>query len=121
MAIAKVDVWQGVHYLRLWCPGCQCAHQVVTSRDPGAAPGIVWEWDGSLDAPTLSPSLLVRGHQWPQDDPFHKPNHRVTPGQPTCCHSFVRAGVWEYLSDCTHTLAGQHVPVPEWDDDWLGA
>ena len=100
MAIAKADEWQGVHYLRLWCPGCGSAHQIVTSRDEGAAPGITWEWDGSLDAPTINPSIHVTGGS-----------------QGINCHSFVRAGVWEYLSDCTHALAGQHVAIPEWDED----
>ena len=107
----------GVRYLRLWCPGCGYAHMVVVGRDPGAPPGITWEWDGNLDAPTISPSIKVTGVQWKPGDHFHKPTHHVPPGSQIVCHSFVRAGVWEYLSDCTHTLAGQHVPVPDWDDN----
>lgn len=30
------------------------------------------------------------------------------------CHSYLRDGVWEYLSDSTHTMAGQKAPAPEW-------
>lgn len=33
------------------------------------------------------------------------------------CHSFLKAGVWQFLSDCTHAMAGQSVPavpVPQW-------
>ena len=56
-------------------------------------PRPLWQWDGDLAAPTVSPSILV------------------TTGEARC-HSFVRAGTWQFLSDCTHTLAGQTVPVP---------
>ncbi|MCZ4340562.1 hypothetical protein O4H52_03015 [Sphingomonadaceae bacterium G21617-S1] len=31
---------------------------------------------------------------------------------PAVCHSFVRNGQIEFLSDCTHALAGQTVPLP---------
>lgn len=115
--IAKEAVSKdGVRYLRLWCPGCDEAHMVVVAREPGAPPGITWEWDGNLNAPTISPSLKVTGTQWKPEYGFHKPNHHVAPGGQIVCHSFVRNGIWEYLSDCTHTLAGQHVPIPEWSD-----
>ena len=35
----------------------------------------------------------------------------------TRCHSFVREGRIEFLSDCTHALAGQTVELPDfsWD------
>lgn len=97
----------GVH---IWCPACDESHVVTVDRS--GAPGITWEWDGSLDAPTINPSLLVRGHQWPEEFSFHKPNHHVAPGEPIVCHSFIRAGQIEYLSDSTHNLAGQTVPLP---------
>lgn len=81
--------------LYLWCPGCDDLHGVEVSGE-GA-----WAWDGNLDAPTISPSILVTS-----SDPT-KPR----------CHSFVRAGRWEFLGDSTHALAGQTVnivPVPDW-------
>lgn len=47
---------QGVqtHY---WfhCPGCECAHAFSVPR---------WNWNGSMDAPTFTPSLLCN-----RDDP----------------------------------------------------
>ncbi len=116
MIAKKAVSSDGVHYLGLWCPGCDEAHMVVVGRDPGAPPGPTWEWDGNLDAPTLSPSLKVRGVQWKPGEGFHKPSHQVEPGGQTVCHSFVRNGIWEYLSDCTHTLAGQHTPIPDRND-----
>lgn len=80
------------------CPGCaesggDGVHMLPVAGD--AQPG--WDWDGSLEAPTLSPSILTTSHD----------------GQ---CHSFLRAGVFEFLTDSTHSLAGQHVPMPPLPD-----
>lgn len=53
----------------------------------------VWSWDGNREAPTLSPSILSEGY---------------------CrCHSFLRNGIFEFLTDSTHSLAGQKVPIPD--------
>jgi hypothetical protein len=79
---------------RFFCPGCDCSH-IFTSA---------WSFDGDLESPTISPSVLVRGVA----DAFGDPPD----GTPTVCHSFVRAGNIEFLTDCTHALAGQTVPLP---------
>jgi hypothetical protein len=71
----------------LWCPGCEDAHRITN----------LWDFDGNLDQPTFSPSILSQGV--------------------TRCHSFVRAGFWEFLDDCDHDLAGKTVPMvhlPKW-------
>lgn len=37
--------------------------------------------------------------------------------QDITCHSFLRNGVWQFLPDSTHQLAGQNfdmVPLPVW-------
>ena len=73
----------------VWCPACDSAH----------GPTSAWEYDGNAYSPTFSPSIRVTTHD----------------GQ--VCHSFLRAGVWQFLGDCTHALAGQSVPVvpvPDW-------
>lgn len=75
---------------RMWCPGCDRSHRVIDGPNG-------WTWDGNEDTPTFSPSILVR---W----------QRVA-GQPERCHSFIRGGVWEFLDDCTHALAGRRVPM----------
>lgn len=98
--------------LYMWCPGCEDVHAVEV-----AEPASRWEWDGNLDAPTISPSIKVTGVQWDADISFHKPRHAVATGGQTICHSFVKQGHWEFLSDCTHVLVGQTVPmvaVPDW-------
>lgn len=88
--------------LWMWCPGCEDLHMVTTWRADG---GAAWTWDGNQVSPTISPSILVH-------------EIRKTDGSvysPTC-HSFVRAGRWQFLGDCGHALAGQTVdmvPIPD--------
>ena len=72
----------------IWCTGCQTYH-FFDAR---------WRFNNNVHAPTFAPSLKVT---WD-----FGPDH-----EPRCCHSFVRDGQWQYLDDCTHTLAGQTVPV----------
>jgi hypothetical protein len=64
-----------------------------------------WEFSGSLERPTLSPSILVHPHGALADDGSVYQSHR--------CHSFVRDGRIEYLGDSTHALAGQTVDLPD--------
>lgn len=98
--------------LWLWCPGCEDLHHVQF----GGTAGNQWEFDGNTERPTLSPSLLVRAVQWPEEYALPKfgkrrDRHRkITPGQHTICHSFVRDGQWQFLPDSTHVLTGQTVP-----------
>lgn len=97
--------------LLLWCPGCEDVHQISIGADG-------WTWDGNESAPTINPSIKVSGVQWAPDSPFHRFTHDVAPGGEITCHSFVRAGQWEFLTDSTHRLAGRIVPV-EALPDWL--
>lgn len=91
-----------------WCPGCQEGHSITVGT---------WSWNGSLERPTFSPSVLIRGNQWPREEyPEHwKPRHPdVAPGDDTVCHTFVTDGRIQFLGDCTHVLAGQTVDLPDW-------
>lgn len=105
--VVRTEVAKDVPQVRscwFWCPGCDLAHRVRIVLEDGTAPGgdPLWTWDGNLNAPTISPSILTWGGR-------HGSDHR--------CHSFLRAGVWEFLSDCTHAMAGQSapmVPLPDW-------
>lgn len=85
----------------MWCPGCDHAVAIPIVGVDGSQPdGPRWEWDGNVEAPTFSPSIL----QHPS-------------GNIPLCHSFIKAGRWEFLSDSTHDLAGQTVdmvPLPDW-------
>jgi hypothetical protein len=95
--------------LMFWCPGCDGAH--VINYGEGSGPR--WIWNGDVNKPTFQPSVLVRYD--------HLVPHYV-PGQPEVpqtkvtdiCHSFVTDGHIQFLSDCTHALAGQTVDLPDW-------
>lgn len=97
----------GYKLLMFWCPGCDEAHGLTVAR-PSGQPGPLWGWDGNVDRPTFSPSVLVRTGR------AVDPNFKPEPGDPPeVCHSFVRDGQIQFLGDCTHALAGQTVPLPE--------
>lgn len=53
-----------------------------------------WTWNGSVDAPTLKPSILTEGH-----------NFR--------CHSFVNDGKAQFLNDCSHEHVNQTLDMLE--------
>lgn len=89
----------------IFCPGCDSPHMITTSRPDGSG----WQFDGNEQSPTFSPSLLLTytGRDAGQGD-----------APPARCHSFIRAGMIEFLSDCTHQLAGQTVPLPDYPKEW---
>lgn len=83
-----------------FCPGCKCGHAVrITAADPRKSR---WAWNGSLEKPTFTPSILT----WSQ----------VGTERKNVCHSFVTDGTIQFLGDCHHSLKGQTVEIPEWDD-----
>ena len=87
----KIKKWKnrtGMYYF--YCPACKENHQIALSENDCGFP--IWTWNGDTEKPTISPSILV---QWP----YHR------------CHSFIRDGKIEYLSDCTHELAGKTIEL----------
>lgn len=82
-----------------FCPGCGNCH----------AFGHTWTFNGDLERPTFTPSLLVFYTQ-------PETNARIP-----LCHSFVTDGKIQYLADCPHKLAGQTVELPDWTDEYLKA
>lgn len=98
--IKHVTTGTGTHYgYRFNCPGCGDPHVITTEPYPNG-----WEFDGNEECPTFSPSILV----YPAK---HLVDGRTV--ETPRCHSFVRAGRIEFLSDSTHHLAGQTVDLPE--------
>lgn len=93
------------------CPGCGEMHAVYTDN---AKPGANWQFNGSLERPTFSPSILVRGTQRQSDEEIDRimKGEKIEP-RPRVCHSFVTDGRIQFLGDCTHALAGQTVELPE--------
>jgi hypothetical protein len=102
--------------LLFWCPGCEEAHGIPVDGSRG------WAWNGSLESPTVSPSILVRSvrpiqngkpvHSFKFQGEFPSPEGNV---DPFICHSFVADGRIQFLGDCSHGLAGQTVELPDWE------
>jgi hypothetical protein len=96
------------------CPGCGNEHVIPTGEGAGAR----WGFNGSLDKPTFTPSILARsGHHiagYDGGDCWCKPDAEGTDRGFSCylCHSFVIDGRIEFLSDCSHALVGQTVDMP---------
>lgn len=59
-----------------------------------------WTWNGSVDKPTLRPSVLTQGCN--EKSPTH-----------FRCHSWVNDGQAQFLEDCSHELRGQTVDLLE--------
>lgn len=94
------------------CPGCGTAHGVHT----GDGSGPRWTWNGDVERPTFSPSILVRGVVPLTDEQVaaYRSGDGLPEPRPLVCHSFVTDGRIQFLGDCTHALAGQTVDLPEW-------
>jgi len=72
------------------CKGCGYTHVFGLKSEGGHH-----EFNMNLDRPTVSPSLV----------------QNFVPGR--MCHSFIKDGMIQYLSDCTHPLANQTIELPE--------
>jgi hypothetical protein len=99
------------------CPGCEGGHMVSISGDHP-----VWNWNGDLGSPTLTPSILVKSGHYISGAEIcwctFNAEHPDDPASFVCvqCHSFVKDGKIQFLSDSTHKLSGQTVDIPDWDD-----
>lgn len=103
--MAKLERWEnecvpGTVGWQFYCPGCKQTHAFYTSWNPahaGAKP--IWEFNGDMERPTFTPSLLNRGGG----------------EKKIVCHLYLTAGVINFLSDCTHAMAGRFVPLEDMD------
>jgi len=86
--VTEEGVPDGFEY-RFWCPGCEDAHSFPVPR---------WEVTGDYASPTVWPSLRFQ--------------------TTTTCHLFLGDGKIDFLSGCSHALAGQTVPLPD-PPEWL--
>lgn len=88
--------------LVFWCPGCDGGHRIAYGEGSGPR----WTWNGDAERPTFTPSVLVR---------YDGADAGRDGAPPTVCHSFVTDGRIQFLSDCTHALAGQTVGLGDWN------
>lgn len=77
---------RGTRIYTFHCKGCGHSHMFNEQ----------WTFNGNMESPTFSPSLL-----------------NYLPNGTERCHLFVREGKIEYLSDCSHHLAGQTVEMED--------
>lgn len=94
----------------LICPGCGGRHALQVTAPSGPN----WGFNGDVDRPTFTPSLMVQGTHWPTDEELNrlKAGEKVEPRR-WVCHSYITDGSIQFLPDSTHSLAGQTVPLPE--------
>jgi hypothetical protein len=82
------------------CPVEEATH--ITLRFPGPTgrltlpikPPHGWEWNGSVESPTLKPSVLTTMEHLGRR-----------------CHSYVTEGKVNFLDDCSHEFKGQTVEL----------
>lgn len=94
---------QGVSF---FCPGCNSPHTISTSAGG-------WGWNGDAERPTFTPSVLVTHDAKPEASEEFKEWRTAR-----ACHSFVTDGMIQFLSDSTHALAGQTVPLADWPEHY---
>lgn len=77
-----------------WCPGCKEPHFYQTSGSPA------WQFNGDLERPTFTPSLLNTTRRGDVDH---------------TCHLFLTDGNLQFGADCSHEYRAQTVPLPDWE------
>lgn len=102
--------------LAFWCEGCGEAHVVMVGEGPGPR----WGWNGDVDKPVFTPSVLCRGVKRLTDEQHAAwmRGERLPEPLPQRCHTFVgcngaKPGEIIFLGDCTHELADQVRPLAE--------
>lgn len=108
------------HSATFWCPGCSLPHSI----NIGAQATPSWGFNGDIEKPTFTPSVLVTsghyasGHKSGSDCwcTYYEQHPEEEKDGFECgiCHSFVTDGQIQFLSDCSHALAGQTVAVPDY-------
>lgn len=105
--------------VRFMCPGCGENHVIGITTPNGPN----WTWNGSEDAPTFKPSVLVTSGHYSNrhhaGDECWCDYNRDHPDDVSfkcvICHSFVTDGKIQFLGDCSHELANQTVELPDID------
>lgn len=85
------------------CPGCGDGHAIAVSPHKNAH-GASWQLSGTLERPTITPSIDDR---WHPSDPAR---------QSRVCHFLVTDGKIRFISDSTHPLSGQEAEMLDIDE-----
>lgn len=110
------------------CPGCKRSHIAYTEKIPGRA---LWSWNGNVEAPTIYPSLNITtirddltDEEWGIYDrefqgPLGPERALNDPRFRHVCHSIVADGKITFCSDSSHSLSGQTVALPPFNEEDL--
>lgn len=109
MRAEKQEAPDGSVYINYRCQGCEHLHSVCVQTGSAYGAGPVWGWNGSLELPTFTPSVLFwLDHNADEDEEERKYVDKAR------CHTFITNGRVQFLSDYGHALAGQTLDVPEY-------
>ena len=78
-----------------YCPGCKSLQRLTKA----------WTFNGDVEKPTFNPSIKTTGTNEEE-------------GIKYVCHSFVRDGKIQFLSDCTHELKNKTVDLPDVEEQF---
>lgn len=103
----------------IMCPACGTYHvfddKVNSARAKMRGGG--WDFNGDVDRPTFSPSMLMRTNfDIAAFSRAEKAGRALPVDMPKIdyvCHSYVREGRIEFLGDCTHDMRGQTHELPD--------
>ena len=92
--LCKIDECTHIH---LYIPGPSRRITIpVVLGDISKFSSQLWQWNGSIDKPTIRPSLMTKGED--ADGKFK-------------CHSYVTDGNVKFLTDSTHEFAGKTIAL----------
>ena len=86
----RADNHGDVRVCVFYCPGCKYHHAFTIGQDG-------WTWNGDIDKPTFTPSLMVNGHD-----------------EKSRCHLFMNDGMIQFLADCHHDMKNTTVECPDY-------
>lgn len=98
--MAKIKLVPGTAGMySFYCPGCGKTHAVYTTQEKGYTHPI-WGFNGDVNKPTFTPSVATLSTM-----------KIAGKYMEIRCHSFIREGKIQYLSDCDHAFAGQTIDM----------
>ncbi len=105
----KVKIHADGFHAQFYCPGCLHYHMLPINGADNA-----WDFNNNADSPTFKPSILARGvdHLTEAEETLILAGVKIEPRK-YVCHSFVTDGKINFLHDCTHSLAGKTIDLPE--------
>lgn len=107
---------------RFWCPACAALHAFcVKPYQPtriDGEPASVWEFTGTYQEPTVTPSIHYTHRRGNWLDTQTDPGQLWLPygDLVTDCHLTITAGRIYYHGDCPHEFKGETIDMVEFPD-----